>query len=69
MDKLDFSKAFSIGNGIDLDGKIGIFWGNTHPAEVDVPSVPVGSVFIRTNGDLYTKVGEMLWQRMKVDVG
>ena len=49
-------EAFQPENGINLDDLVGIFAGTVDPSVVG-EAAPIGSLLIRTNGQLYQKYG------------
>ena len=66
----DLSLAFSVDGGISLDDLVGIFTG------VDDPSVigevaPIGSIYVRQNGQLFQKIGanDIDWLRFSQGLG
>jgi len=52
----NITDAFLPENGINLDDLVGIFAGTTDPTVVP-EAAPIGSLFIRSNGQLYQKIG------------
>ena len=52
----DINLAFVAENGISLDDLVGIFGGSVDPT-VTGEAAPVGSIFIRANGQLFQKTG------------
>ena len=54
----DISLAFSAENGISLDDVVGIFSGSIDPS-VTGETAPIGSIFIRDNGQLFQKTGTL----------
>lgn len=53
----DISLTFSAENGISLDDVVGIFTGTTDPSAGAGEAAPIGSLWIRQNGNLYQKTG------------
>ena len=54
MSELD--KATAVRGGVDIDGILGIFQGGVDPSSAGFDA-PIGSLFLRTNGELYQKFG------------
>lgn len=53
----DISKFFLVENGLSFDDDVAIFSGFTDPTAGSGEAAPVGSLFIRTNGQLWQKFG------------
>lgn len=53
----DINSAFTTYNGISLDDIVGLFQGTDDPTSGAGEAAPVGSLFLRTNGELYQKTG------------
>ena len=53
----DISKFFLVENGLALDDDVAVFSGFTDPSAGLGESAPTGSLFIRTNGQLWQKFG------------
>lgn len=66
----DFSIFFDVENGITLDGGLGVFSGSADPS-VGGEDAPLGSLYIRDNGQLYQKVGVLTtdWIRFSQGLG
>jgi phage-related tail fiber protein len=54
----DISLSFSAEGGISLDDLVGIFTGTTDPS-IAGETAPLGSLFIRQNGQLFQKIGPL----------
>ncbi len=51
----NFIDAFQPEGGINLDDLVGIFAGSIDPSVIG-EAAPIGSLFIRSNGQLYQKI-------------
>ena len=66
----DISRSFSAEGGISLDDIVGIFTGTIDPS-ITGEDAPIGSIFIRQNGQLYQKTGilDSDWIRFTQGIG
>lgn len=51
----DISNAFVVPNGLSINDVLGIFQGSGDPTSGEV--APVGSLYLRSNGEVYCKTG------------
>lgn len=60
----DISKFFLVENGLSFDDKVVIFSGFLDPSTGSGEAAPIGSIYIRTNGELWQKFGsnDVDWQ-------
>lgn len=58
-------QLFDVGLGLSLDGEVAILKGAADPSLVGVPA-PVGSVYLRTNGELWQKYAapDLSWRNV-----
>jgi hypothetical protein len=54
----DISLAFSVDGGISLDDLVGIFTGSLDPSVIGEVA-PIGSIYVRQNGQLFQKTGPL----------
>lgn len=55
----DISRFFLVENGLQLDADVVIFSGFANPSQGAGEAAPIGSLFLRTNGQLYQKFGSL----------
>ncbi|MGN7613046.1 hypothetical protein ACQZV8_13285 [Magnetococcales bacterium HHB-1] len=58
---MNFKRAYRT-NGLSLCDKVGLFSGDTDPSLGDSQNVPVGSLYLRTNGMVYRKRALTEWE-------
>jgi hypothetical protein len=64
----NFTDAFYPENGINLDDLVGIFAGSADPTAGLGEAAPVGSLYLRSNGELWSKTGALDLNWTKFDL-
>ena len=53
----DITKSFRVEDGLSLNDVVGIFSGDVDPSTGIGQPAPVGSLYLRTTGTIYSKIG------------